>query len=654
LSIGGAGAWSNTGVIRVVDSTSSVTLGGTFSASTLGTLENSAGGKVNLGGTFNNTGSTLALTSTTGSLTLFGGTINGGTVQQNGTNALVFTSSQGTLDGVTIRGAMNVGDATTAGAIVRVRNGLVVQTEAGGSPGVINVGTVAGSSGSTLAMFGTQTLNNATINLGNAAGSSVGYVSQETGGTLTLGSGTTVQGYGGIGGARVQGGGVDNLVNAGTISANFNGRALTINNSGTLTNSGTLEARNGGTLNITNAAIANFSGSTLTDGSWKAFGSGSTVNIFSGVVNTNAANIVLSGAGSLVRTFNTTTGLYTSVDSSLSSNAAAGALRVLDNRNFSVVANGGNFANNGVIQLGGGTFTAGALTNNNGSAASEISGFGTVTTSSTTTGNGSVRADGGALVIQRGVNGASAVARSDLGGTLSLGTVAGAVSTVGQLVNNGSLNLNANNVNVNSDYNNANFGSGNSFNARANVAGTGQIVGTNASQTITGTGVTVNGANNFTLNLGNTRVGGSVTGNFQVANNGTGADIRGAVQTSVNGGALTDSRISGLGATAGNFGPVAAGSNSGNLSVTLAGSGTAGAVSGQSVAIASNFSNVATQVVNFTGGVYNIAVGSTTGDPVTLANQRVGGSATQVVSVSNTAAAGSFSEALNEQWRQRH
>ena len=52
------------------------------------------------------------------------------------------------------------------------------------------------------------------------------------------------------------------------------------------------------------------------------------------------------------------------------------------------------------------------------------------------------------------------------------------------------------------------------------------------------------------------------------------------------------------------------------------------------------------QVINFSGGVYNMAVGNTTPSPVLIANQRVGGSLAQLLTVSNTAAAGAFSEDL--------
>ena len=203
-------------------------------------------------------GGTLTITNlatiTAGKLTLTGGTLQGGlasqgtVIQQTGTNGLVFTgSNSNTLDNVTVRGTLNVGDATNPSGRVRISNGLVLQTEAGGAPGVMNVGTVAGATNAVVGFNGTQTFNNATINLGNATQSA--NLALELGGTLTLGSGAVVQGRGALG-AAVFVGGTNNLVNGGLISANINGGTLTVNPSGTFTNNGTAEARNGGILTI--------------------------------------------------------------------------------------------------------------------------------------------------------------------------------------------------------------------------------------------------------------------------------------------------------------------------------------------------------------------------------------------------------------------
>ena len=113
-------------------------------------------------------GGTLTITNlatiTAGKLTLTGGTLQGGlanqgtVIQQTGANGLVFTGSNGTLDNLTIRGVMTVGDAVNTSGRVRISNGLVLQTEAGGSPGVMNVGTVAGANNAAVGFTGTQSL----------------------------------------------------------------------------------------------------------------------------------------------------------------------------------------------------------------------------------------------------------------------------------------------------------------------------------------------------------------------------------------------------------------------------------------------------------------------------------------------------------------
>ena len=132
-------AWSNTGTISATNAT--VNLGGLFTLAGLGTF-NRTGGTVNLAGTLNNTGTTLALTTTTGSWNLAGGTLNGGTLTESGGAELVFTSSGGTLDGVTAAGNLDLASNNNANAYVK--DGL--------------------------------TLNNATVLLGNAAGTTYGYL----------------------------------------------------------------------------------------------------------------------------------------------------------------------------------------------------------------------------------------------------------------------------------------------------------------------------------------------------------------------------------------------------------------------------------------------------------------------------------------------
>ena len=117
----------------------------------------------------------------------------------------------------------------------------------------------------------------------------------------------------------------------------------------------------------------------------------------------------------------------------------------------------------------------------------------------------------------------------------------------------------------------------------------------------------------------------STTGAFGVTNGLGGTRVNaGATQT----GALSVS----LGAGA------VAGANSGTLALQYVSDGTGTSGLGT---IASNSQNVS---LSATG--YNAAAGSTSPSPVVLGNQRVGGTLSQALTVSNTAVAGAFSEDL--------
>jgi hypothetical protein len=188
--------------------------------------------------------------------------------------------------------------------------------------------------------------------------------------------------------------------------------------------------------------------------------------------------------------------------------------------------------------------------------------------------------------------------------------------TVGflDLGTNGTLQIAAGKtVLVEGDYDNANFGTGNSFNRRpANISGTGTINASgDAVQRLTGD-VTNGSTGSPSMNFGIVHVGDAVTKNYQVANGGTtGPSLRGAIQTTANGGNLTDTQLTGSGVTASNFGPIDVGTNSGNRAVTLTGAD-AGNLSGQKVAIVNNFDNVTGQLLSIEGQVNYYA------DPVLL------------------------------------
>ncbi len=158
-------------------------------------------------------------------------------------------------------------------------------------------------------------------------------------------------------------------------------------------------------------------------------------------------------------------------------------------------------------------------------------------------------------------------------------------------------------VTVSTDYTNANWGSGNSFNPTAGVSGNTVIdaAGTGPFQTITGSAVSNGATAAPTLALGAVHVGDSTLQSFAIMNTGKNdPSLRGAVQTT----GLTDGRLSGV--TAGNFGPIASGSSTGSYTVNFSATH-AGALSGQSIAVVSNFANVGTQTIAVTGAAYHYA-----------------------------------------------
>ena len=191
------------------------------------------------------------------SLTLSGGTINGGTIDLTNGATLVGTSSGGTLSGVTLDGTLDL--ATNFGAGVGVTDGLTLG-------GTIDLGSADGSTEDAIYFDGAQTLGGTgSIVLGGALGNTINTASSGgDSGTLTIGSGITIEGQDGtIGNSSLP------LINQGTIAANVSGGRISISGAG-WSNSGTLEAENGGTLNLNG---------TWTDSGTVTAGSGSVVSL---------------------------------------------------------------------------------------------------------------------------------------------------------------------------------------------------------------------------------------------------------------------------------------------------------------------------------------------------------------------------------------
>src|SRR5262249_28396300 len=160
-----------------------------FTIAALGNFSSLAG-TVNLTGTLDNTGTTLALSSTTGSWNLAGGTVKNGIYSNTAGAVLIFTSSAGPLDGVTADADLDL--ATNNGAFVHIKNGLTLNNA------TIHLGNVPGSTAGTLAFDNTETLGGTgTVILGRS-GSNTIYSAYTANATLTIAPGITIRGAGGV------------------------------------------------------------------------------------------------------------------------------------------------------------------------------------------------------------------------------------------------------------------------------------------------------------------------------------------------------------------------------------------------------------------------------------------------------------------------
>ncbi len=509
----------------------------------------------------------------------------------------------------------------------------------------------------------------------------------DTGGNvITNTAGNTIQGIGQIG--------VNTglIVNAGLITANVAGQTLQLDptdgdstNAG-LRNTGTIRAENGGnvnvlfghynnaggtiaaltgsTVNITNSAIVEGGLLTTAGTGVIGFNGGAVLDGSAHGTLTNSGNVVISGGntaylnGAIANNGSITVG--GNADWRLQGNANAtlsgtGTVTLSDQYSRIFGDSGSNLLTVGAGQTiqGVGQIGVNSLQlSNAGTIAANVGGTTLYVNPSSPLANQAtgtlLASNGGTLYLQQATAGTGTI-RSDSGGTV----IVGQSSTTGNLINNANLSLGTSNVTVSGDYNNANFGTGDAFNKRTNVTGTGQILASgDVAQAITGASVSNGASGTPTLIIGNVRVGGT-TYNYQIANTGTtGPSIRGALETGVNGGNITDARLSGSGVTAANYGPVAVGANSGlGVTFTVASAGTLASLSGQAVHVANNFDNLSEQTLNIAlasgAAAYNAAIGTATPTPVTFGNVRVGAVDSQTFTVRNTQTAGAFSEDLN-------
>ncbi len=294
--IGGSGSFADDGVIQIgagarLDVAAGVALGastgaitvaaggtfaldGTLTTSALLGLELSGPGTVAIDGTLINTSSTLKLGSGSAlaSLTLAGGTLSGGILSLAGGPLLTSAGAQlSTLDGVTVQGTLNLSQTQSgAAAPLQLRDNVVFQGAGGTGSGSI----VLTGQNQSIVVADSETLNNVAVTLGGGA-----HLSEASGGTLTLGTGFTLDtvGQGWLTGGLIRNQGaikvesnqtlhVDSgFTNLGTLTVNYGGRVLV---GGTLRDLALFTALEAGitgtgTLGLDSGAILDLGGGTL-------------------------------------------------------------------------------------------------------------------------------------------------------------------------------------------------------------------------------------------------------------------------------------------------------------------------------------------------------------------------------------------------------
>ncbi len=418
-------AWNNAGAINVNGGT--LTFGGTGTFAKIGTV-NRSGGTVNINGSVDGVGGALQVGAGTmlGGVTLqAGGIIHNGTLLDSGAGLI---AAYGTFDNVTYRGTL---DMSAPGAAFTSINGITFSNLANTGPAGINF---TGNGGS-IWFGGTETADNVNVNIGSAGGDTFyGWDSPSAQSTLTLGPNFRVTQTGVTAALRTGATATDRVINQGSILAGGASSTFTISGAGTLVNQGLLSVANGGSLNLASINFSNLNGTVLTGGTY-AVGANSTMQLASNAtIVTDAADITLSGANSVIQSFKTATFSQVAMDTTLTTIAPTGALRVLGGRGFTA---GATLTDNGMLQLGGGTLTVAAAVNGLLiGATGTLLGFGNVTFGAGKAAlfinnTGLIEANGGKLVIGQPVSGAGDYA-VDAGATLELGgsATAGAMTTM--------------------------------------------------------------------------------------------------------------------------------------------------------------------------------------------------------------------------------
>jgi hypothetical protein len=195
----------------------------------------------------------------------------------------------------------------------------------------VTISNAQSYSANTVSITDNYLLLGGTLSVTNAVNVVTGGAIDVTGGTLSAGSlSLAADSFGLQGSGQVDVAGT--ISNAGLIAGNGNG--LTIS-SAALSNAGTLWASSGNlTVTVVGGGFSNLSGSTLIGGTYNAGDLGNTApNVLDldvgGVIVTDAANIIIGGGGS-IQSFDSGSGEYVPLQSSLTTIAQGGALSLAD------------------------------------------------------------------------------------------------------------------------------------------------------------------------------------------------------------------------------------------------------------------------------------------------------------------------------------
>ena len=388
----------------------------------------SNGGLVIWNTVVNNAGGTIEALGALAHVNLQSADIQGGKLTTTGKGVIETVDTSSTLDGITSGVLTNTGtvlvlDHTALSLVGTISNSGTIFEDATSVSGATTVhitGQSATLSGAGQFLMSDNANNAVSGSLLVNAGNLISGAGQFGNGGMDFDNKTgTLRGTGTN--ALVINLGQGNLVNEATANIAATGAGGVTMTQGIFTNKGTMTANDGSSLIYQSGALnTNLAGGALIGGTWRAVaaGHGATLTLSSsaaggGVVATDAAVVVLSGSGSLIQSFDPTSGTIKTLEQTLGSVAIGGQLQVLANRGYTSTL---DFADSGIVQLGGGTFLTNSLTV---AAGGLLDGFGTV--SDAVANSGKIEANGGLLTVTGNITGATGALQIDASSTLEVG-----------------------------------------------------------------------------------------------------------------------------------------------------------------------------------------------------------------------------------------